>query len=484
MKVLFLIAVLTALPLIAEAQGNPEVVCGMPVPRPAQSPPEGSPTMAVAVLLCFDKQGGVAAIDPQTYLYYIQFRASEPSRGRWIAYDAEAERTLLADFRRLWETNFLDDLSIEALDYRFDNGVPGKLVVFHLEERRRLKLVDYEGLTRLTRSDISDRLKERGLDLRLDSFVDDGQLRRVTTVIKELYADKGYRDTQVTSSIHALEGGAKIARVVFTIVEGPRIAIRDVEFLGNRRFTDDELARRLKANRPRGLLSLVSGGGTYNEDRFADDAQAIVEHYRNHGYIEAQVDTPELRMLDVSPDGTTRWVQLRVAVSEGRRYRVGTFSIEGNTVLQSEALSPLFRMEAGDVYEEERIRKGLERARELYGSGGYFEFTAYPDLTPRDQATAPTVDVVLRVTEGKQYFIDRIEFAGNTHTRDSVIRREIGLVEGGVLNTEAISTASGASTSLATSSRSTKKRCRSIARRGPRPRSTSRLPLRNRTATS
>jgi hypothetical protein len=173
-------------PAVAAAHANPDAICGMQVPKPSQSPPEGSGPMAVAVLLCFDKQGGVASIEPQTYLYYIQFRASEPSRGRWVPFDADAERTLLADFRRLWDTNFLDDLSIETIDYRFDNGAPGKLVVFHLEERRRLKIVDYDGLSRVSRTDINDRLKERGIDLRLDSFVDDGQLRRVTTVIKEL----------------------------------------------------------------------------------------------------------------------------------------------------------------------------------------------------------------------------------------------------------------------------------------------------------
>ena len=441
MRVLVLAAALAATPAFATAQpevANPEVVCGLPVPKPAQSPPEGSEPMTVAVLLCFDKQGGVPSIEPQTYLYYIQFRASEPSRGRWVAYDAAAERTLLADFRRLWDTDFLDDLSIETLDYRFDNGAPGKLIVFHLEERRRLKIVDYEGLTRITRSDINGRLKERGIDLRLDSFVDDGQLRRVASVIKALYAEKGHRDTRVTSAISDLEGGPKIARVVFTIAEGPQLAIRDVEFIGNRVFSDNVLAGRLKSNKARGLLTLVSGGGAFNEEKFADDAQAIVEHYRNHGYIEAQVGAPQLRPLDDSPDGATRWVQLRIDVDEGRRFQIGTFTVAGNTVLRTEALLPLFKMEEGDVYDEQRIRKGLERARELYGSGGYFEFTAYPDLKPRDQTAVPTVDVTLRVTEGKQYFIGRIEFAGNSHTRDSVIRREIGLVEGGVFNTEAL----------------------------------------------
>ena len=422
----------------AFAQVNPETVCDLPVPKPAASPAAGSGPMAVAVMMCFGKQGGTSLVEPETYLYYIQFRPSEPSRDHWVPYDGEAERVLLADFRRLWATKFLDDLSIETLDYTFANGAPGKIVVFHLEERQRVKIVDYDGATRVTRSDIDDRLKERGVELRLDSFVDASLLKRVNTIVRELYAEKGYPHAEVSQVIRALATGPKLAHVIFTVSEGPKVAIRDVEFIGNKAFSDHKLAAVLKTNKARGLLSLVTGSGTFNEDKFADDAQSLVDYYRDHGYIEAQVGAPALRVLDDSADGRTRWVQLRVDVTEGERHRVGAFDIEGNTVVKSEGLRALFQLKSGEPYRQERIMKGLERAREVYGAGGYFEFTAYPELKPRDAGGTPAVDVTMRVTEGKQYFVNRIEFAGNTQTRDAVIRREIGLVEGGVFNTEAL----------------------------------------------
>lgn len=422
----------------AAAQTAPDTLCGLPVPRPAQEPPAGSGPVSVAMVLCFAAQGGTSAIEPATYLYYIQYKPSEPSRGHWVPYDADTEKTLLDDFRRLWATTFLDNLAIEIVDYPFTNGTLGKVVVFHLEERRRLKIVDYEGGSAIERTDINDRLKEKGIDLRLDGFVDEGMLRRVATVVRELYAEKGYQYAEVAPRIGELPGGPKLARVVFSISEGPRVAIRDVEFIGNTAFSDDALGKILKANRPRGLLSLVKGGGMFDEKKFADDAQALIEQYRNHGYVEAQVGAPSLRVLDDSPDGRTRWVQLRVEVTEGRRFQLGSFAIDGNTVLPADALRPLFKLEEGREYREDRIRKGLEKARELYGAGGYFEFTAYPDLAPRDHSDPPVVDVTLRVAEGKQYFVNRIEFTGNTQTRDEVIRRELGLVEGGVFNTEAL----------------------------------------------
>jgi outer membrane protein insertion porin family len=435
MRTLLLAAAILT-PLSAAAQPLPATICGLPVATPAQSPPAGSEPMVLAMVLCFGAQGGTPMIEPETYLYYIRFRASEPSRGHWVPYDTAAEQLLLEDFRRLWATNFLDDLKIEAVDWSFPNGAPGKLIVLHLEERRRIKLVDYDGATRVSRSDINDRLKERGIDLRLDSFVDEGVLRRVASTIRELYAEKGYQYAEVTQRVDALATGPRLAHVRFTISEGPRVAIRDVEFIGNTAFSDEELTRTLKTNRPRGLLSLVSGRGMYDEQKFADDAQALIEHYRNRGYVDARIGSPSLRVLDDSADGRTRWVQLRVDVEEGHPYRVGTVKVEGATVLPADTLRRLFDLEEGSDYREHRVRRGFERARELYGAGGYYEFTGYPDLAPRAGVTPPTIDVTMRLTEGRQYFVGRIDFAGNTHTRDTVIRREIGLLEGGVFNTE------------------------------------------------
>jgi outer membrane protein insertion porin family len=167
-----------------------------------------------------------------------------------------------------------------------------------------------------------------------------------------------------------------------------------------------------------------------------------------------------MKTVEDSMDGKTRWIQLQIPITEGKKYKVGNFSFEGNKVVESNVLRPLFKLDEGETYSQKRIKKGLEKAQELYGSGGYFEFTAYPDLQPRDQpkngedAAAgppspgpsaangkegpPVVDVTMRVDEGKQYFINRITFVGNTTTRDNVIRRELRLLESGVFNTQAL----------------------------------------------
>ena len=156
----------------------------------------------------------------------------------------------------------------------------------------------------------------------------------------------------------------------------------------------------MKENKEQWPFSFITGRGTYQQDKFEEDADKLVEYYRDRGYITARIGQPEVKTLEDAPDGKQRFVELRVPVTEGRRYRVGNFTFDGNTVVKAEALRPLFKLKEGEYYAEKNIRKGLEKAREVYGSGGYFEFTGFPDLSPRDQpkdgetetAPAPAVD--------------------------------------------------------------------------------------------
>ena len=384
-------------------------------------------------------------IDPQTYLYYIQTQPSRSSDGVWVAYDEQAEAKLRDDFRRLWGTNFLDNLWVEVLDEPYDNGVIGKRVIFNMEERPRVKIVDYTGSSKVERTKIDEKMKELGVALRLDSFLDEGAMRRVKSIIQDFMSEKGYQFAEITSKVEPLPGGPKLVKVLFDVQEGPKVRIREVAFEGNEALGDRTLRRKMKETKQHGALSWLTGGGTFKEAKFEEDADMVVAHYRNKGYIEARVGTPELKTLEDSTDGKTRWIQVRVPVTEGPRYKVGEFTFAGNTVVKSEGLRPLFKVQKGEWYSEKRIRDGLRKTQEVYGGGGYFEFTGYPDLKPQAAATGPlegpsepTVDVTMQMQEGEQYFVNRITFTGNTTTRDTVVRREMRLIEGGIFNTEAL----------------------------------------------
>ncbi len=210
----------------------------------------------------------------------------------------------------------------------------------------------------------------------------------------------------------------------------------------------------MKNNKAAHWLSFITSRGTYQEAMFEEDADRLMAHYRDKGYITARIGQPEVKILQDEKDGKTRNIELKIPISEGDRYRIGSLDFDGNKVVKTEGLRPLFKLKEGDYYSEKKIRKGMEISRELYGTVGYWEFTGYPDLKPRNIPDASKgndpaavaeakkqpaiVDVTMKMQEGEQYFVNRITFQGNTTTRDNVIRREVRLLENGVFNTEAL----------------------------------------------
>jgi outer membrane protein insertion porin family len=461
---LLIVAVATVVPDTLAQQGAPArpgaalTVCGVSVPPPTVLPPAGSAPVLWQVAACFEAQGNVTLVDFQTYLYYIELqqKTSRPSTGIWTTYDQSIEDLIRADFQRLWKTNFLDNLWIEKLDYTFANGVVGHIIVYNMEERQRVKIVDFVGSEKIQRSDINDKLRELNAEMRVDTFIDPSLLRKVEGILREMLKEKGFQSAEVTHEITAIAGGPKQVNVTFQMSEGPKVKIRNIEFVGNAAASDRALTKRMKNNKEQWFLSWLNGRGTYQEAKFEEDADRVMQWYLDRGYIQAQVGTPEVKVLEDSADKKSRFVELRIPVTEGNRYRIGTFDIAGNTAVKTEALKPLFKIKTGDYYSQSDIRKGFEKARELYGAGGYMEFTGYPDNRPRDlpdptkpevpnslaaleeKKEPPIVDVTMRIQEGKQYFVNRITFVGNTTTRDNVIRREMRLYENSVFNAEAL----------------------------------------------
>jgi outer membrane protein insertion porin family len=454
-----------AVPASAQTPAAPEPPAAQPPaeappPAPDQAtaaprlPPAGSPPLVRFIQLAFPTQGDQSVIDARTYLYYIQTEVSRPSDGVWVPYNDSTEGILKEDFKRLWATNFLDDLSIEVFDDPYPNGVMGKRIVYKMEERERVKIVDYTGSKKLDQTKIEEKLKEENILIKLDSFIDPAQIRRVETIVRSFMASKGYQYAEVTHELKPLPGGPKLVHLTFNVEEGPKVNIKRVDFDGNKAVSDGTLAKQMKHNKSAHWLSWITSRGTYQEAMFEEDADRIQAYYRDRGYIGARVGNPEIQVLGDEDQGKTRNIVLKVPIAEGDRYRVGSVDFDGNKVVKTEGLRPLFKLKEGDFYSEKGVRKGMEVARELYGTVGYWEFTGYPDLKPRNmpdpakmndpaaieeaKKQPAIVDVTMKLQEGEQYFVNRITFKGNTTTRDNVIRREIRLLENGVFNTEAL----------------------------------------------
>ena len=124
----------------------------------------------------------------------------------------------------------------------------------------------------------------------------------------------------------------------------------------------------MKTNKGGGFW-IFPGSSVYQEDKFEEDAQMIVDFYRERGYLQVNVGQPNLKPLRDSKDGKTRFMTLEVPVTEGARYRIDKFEFAGNDKVPAQVMRPLFKMKSGDYYNEKRIRQGFEKIKEIYGDG-------------------------------------------------------------------------------------------------------------------
>ncbi len=404
------------------------VALALAAPGAALAQPQGAQAPVIERIEIANNQ----FLQKETLLFYISSKPGDP-------FD---ERKLREDFKRLWDTGFLNDLRVEAID-----GPRGKVVTFFVEERRRIQIVDYRGTKELTQSTIEDELKKRDAQIKMDSFYDPAKARKVEAIIKEMLAAKGLPFATVKHE--AKNVGASGQQLSFVIDAGPKAKVKEIVFEGNTVFSDDKLRGRMKKIKEPGFfnLSWLGGKTTYTEDKWLGgpedprgDRGRIEDFYLDHGYVTARVGQPRISYTDGKAGffkkKPVKYMKLEVPVTEGAQYRMGTLKFEGLTVLKEDFVRSFFKMPEGSVYNDSRFKKAYEKLRDVYGSLGYFQWTGGTERKPDPERKV--VDVTVRMEEDKQYFLGKLNFIGNDSTRDKVIRREIYMNEGDVFNTEAL----------------------------------------------
>ena len=341
----------------------------------------------------------------ETLLFYITTKAGD-------RYD---ERKLREDFRRLWDTGFLDDLVVEALD-----GQRGKVVRFKVTERKRIQIVDYRGSKELSTSTIDDELKKRDAQVKIDTFYDPAKARKVEAIIKEMLAVKGRPFATVKHEAKNIGGSGQ--QLSFVIDDGPKAKIDEIVFDGNTVFSDDTLKGKMKKVKEPGLfnLSWLGGKTTYTEAKWLGgeedprgDRGRLEDFYLDHGYVTARIGQPRITYKDkpgASKKKPVKLMRLEIPVTEGEQYRMGDVKFEGLTVLKEEFVKTFFKMRPGDVYNDSKFKKAYEKLRDVYGSLGYFQWTGGTQRKPDPERKV--VDVTVRMEEDKQYFVGRINFTG------------------------------------------------------------------------
>ena len=350
--------------------------------------------------------------------------------------DAYDENALERDLHALWNTGFFDDIRVEASDG--PNG--GKIVTFYVREKKLIRSIDYKGLSTVSQSDVLDRFKERKVGLSIESQYDPVVIKRAEVVLEQLLAEHGRQFASAKARTRNIPPNS--VALTFIVVEGPKVKVGKISFQGNTVFSAQRLEGAMKYSRPSGVPPWFYWfHKTYDKEKIQADLENIRELYQDNGYFYALANEPTTKMVDTQRPwplfflgtGQGKRVDITIAIEEGAQYRLGRFVIRGNKLLKQEVLAPLLQLKTGDVFNLSKVRKSLENYRKLYGQFGYINFTASPDIDA--DRKRHVINLALDFDEEKQYFVHRIEFSGNTKTRDKVIRREVILEEGAVFNT-------------------------------------------------
>lgn len=387
---------------------------------PSLAPPLAAQPAPAIVAIEFS---GLRTLSEETLRYYLGIEVGTPLD------QARLNRNL----HQLWQRRLLDDVRVDA-----EPAAGGVKLTVTVVERPVLRSISYEGFKRVATTDINDRVLSEHLAVREGEPLDLGELNRLEAVLEEMYKEKGYRFAEVKSTVEEVASGER--RVVLTVDEGDRVRIADITFDGNQVFGDRRLRLAMRKTKESGPIARILKKDIYNPATLEEDLKKVGDIYRGAGYKNVAVGDPTIEVKARRPQAATskqqkRRLFLTIPIDEGTRYRFGDIAIEGNERYSDEILLRLFRRRPGDWLRAKAIEDAVEKISDVYRNNGFIYAQVTTELKEREGDIA---DLVVHVTEGDQYKVGRIEFEGNTRTRDKVLRRELRVQEGLFLNMGAL----------------------------------------------
>ncbi len=366
--------------------------------------------------------------------------------------DTYNEETLRRDFQALWNTQFFEDVKLRVEDS--PDRVNSKIIIFEVKERPVIRRIRYDGIHSISESDILDRFKERKVGLTVESQFDPTKIKKAQVVLSELLGEHGHQFAKITPQYERIASSNAVI-LIFKIEEGPKVKVNRIKFTGNHAFSDRKLIRAMRNDRPYGIplyftfIPVMSK--TYDHDKLVEDIEVGIRGmYQDNGYFRVLVKDPIVENIDtrnnrlgvplVLGKSNGKAVNITIPIEEGERYKMGTLKIvsadpDKQLSLKVDALKSFFPLKQGDILNVDRLRKALKDYTSEYGRFGFIDFTAEPEFDIDD--ASKTINVTLRFDEQKQYYVRRIDFTGNTTTRDKVIRRELLLDEGSLFDKRA-----------------------------------------------
>jgi outer membrane protein insertion porin family len=336
-------------------------------------------------------------VEEEAIRVYLRSRAGEPLN----------VETVDSDIRAIYGMGFFSNVEAHISE---ENG--RTVLTYHLYERPLVRAVRVEGNKALSKEEF-----ETAVKIHPRTIFNPLKVRRGIEEAKKAYEKKGFLDAEITYRIENTDSGEAI--VTFTVAENDKVGVAEVVFEGNTAFPSDRL-RAIMATRQKNFLTRFLNVGALNRDVLKTDIERLTAFYYDNGYINVRIDEPKVERRE---DGLV----VTIRIDEGEQFQVGEVGFSEDVPGGAEEAKKRVALEKGTIFKASTLRDDVFRLTGYFSDMGYAFVNVEPETEVHPEEK--TVNVTYRVDKGPEVYVDRIEIAGNTKTRDKVIRRELRIAE-------------------------------------------------------
>lgn len=368
-------------------------------------------------------------------LYWIQTRPGDPYNADQVGRDLQTINAL----------NFFDKTETKVTTEDAPRG--GIRVTFYVKELPIIRDIVFDGLKSVTESDVLKTFREKRVGVSKEAIYDPVKVRNAIRVLKEMLSAKGHPNATVAEGKEAVS--ATSVAITFQVTEGTRVRVAEIQFEGSKVFKSSKLRDQMKYVKEAGLVSRFQDTDILDREKLDADLHKVDNYMRSKGYLQARHGEPRITGLGPRRTGfpilplpflssIDDTLKITVPIIDGRLYRLGELKIEGNSIFSEAVIKAIVGLQKGEVANGEALSKALyENLKKYYGAQGFIQYTAEVTPTFKDDPKNPNegiADFLVTIDEGKQFTLRRLEFTGNTFTRDNVLRREVLMNEGDIYN--------------------------------------------------
>ena len=342
---------------------------------------------------------GLQRTEPGTVFSYLPVKVGE------VMTEERAQQAL----RALFATGFFRDVRLE---------VENDVLIVLVEERPSIAQLDFSGFKEF--NDETLRKVLRSLGLAEGRTFDRALLETAEQELKRQYLSRGLYAAEVQATVTPLERNR--VGISFSVAEGQVAKIRSINIVGAQAFSEKELLELFTLRTP-GWITWYTKHDQYSRQKLTADIETLRSHYQNRGYLDFNVDSTQ---VSITPE--RRDIYITINISEGEKYSVAAVQLAGQMLVPRAELEKLVKVKAGDVFSRERLIESTKAIANRLGNEGYAFANA--NAVPQVDKAKRTVAFTIVIDPGRRVYVRRINVAGNTRTRDEVVRREMRQLEG------------------------------------------------------